>query len=78
MLNIIHVIPKLSKGGAERLVIDIVRALNRNQDNKVKLILFENNIEYEVDDNAKPSSFLSPNRQNASAINFLLLAQCDS
>ena len=49
-MKIIHIIPNLRKGGAERLVIDIVRALNRNKDNQVKLILFENNIEYEVDD----------------------------
>ena len=49
-MKIIHIIPNLKKGGAERLVIDIVRALNRNKDNQVKLILFEDNIEYEVDD----------------------------
>ena len=50
MVKILQIIPNLRKGGAERLVIDIVRALNRNKVNKVKLILFENNIEYEVDD----------------------------
>ena len=68
-MRILHIIPNLKKRGTERLVIDIVRAIHQlvGKDYKVKLILFENNIEYEVDDNAKPSSFLSPNRQNASS-----------
>lgn len=49
-MKILHIIPNLKKGGAERIVIDIVRALNQNASNQVKLILFENQIEYDVDD----------------------------
>ena len=49
-MKILHVIPNLKKGGAERIVIDIVRTLNQNASNQVKLILFENQIEYDVDD----------------------------
>ena len=49
-MKILHIIPNLKKGGAERIVIDIVRILNQNASNQVKLILFEDKIEYEVDD----------------------------
>ena len=49
-MKILHIIPNLKKGGAERLVIDIIRILNQNASNQVKLILFEDKIEYEVDD----------------------------
>ena len=49
-MKILHIIPNLKKGGAERIVIDIVRTLNQNASNQVKLILFENQIEYDVDD----------------------------
>jgi glycosyltransferase involved in cell wall biosynthesis len=49
-LKIIQVIPNLKKGGAERIVIDIVRTLVKRVNCKVKLILFENHIEYNVDD----------------------------
>jgi len=49
-MKILHIIPNLRKGGAERLVIDIVRALSANQGVQMKLILFENKIEYHVDD----------------------------
>lgn len=49
-MKILHIIPNLKKGGAERIVIDIIRTLNQNASYQVKLILFENQIEYEVDD----------------------------
>ena len=49
-MKIIQVIPNLKKGGAERIVIDIVRTLVKRVNCKVKLILFENHIEYNVDD----------------------------
>jgi glycosyltransferase involved in cell wall biosynthesis len=49
-MKIIHIIPNLKKGGAERIVIDIVRTLNKHTSNQVKLILFEKQIEYDVDD----------------------------
>jgi len=49
-MKILHIIPNLKKGGAERIVIDIVRILNQNASNLVKLILFEDKIEYDVED----------------------------
>jgi glycosyltransferase involved in cell wall biosynthesis len=49
-VKILHIIPNLKKGGAERLVIDIVRALLKLSSNKVKLILFEGKIEYPIED----------------------------
>lgn len=49
-MKILHIIPNLKKGGAERIVIDIVRILNHNASNQVKLILFEDKIEYDVED----------------------------
>ena len=49
-MKILHIIPNLKKGGAERIVIDIVRILNQNASNQVKLILFEDKIEYDVED----------------------------
>jgi glycosyltransferase involved in cell wall biosynthesis len=49
-LKILHIIPNLKKGGAERIVIDIVRILNQNTSNQVKLILFEDKIEYDIKD----------------------------
>ena len=41
-MKILHIIPNLKKGGAERIVIDIVRTLNQNASNQVKLILLVN------------------------------------
>jgi glycosyltransferase involved in cell wall biosynthesis len=49
-MKILHIIPNLKKGGAERIVIDIVRQLNMDKSLDVKLVLFENQIEYEVQD----------------------------
>jgi len=49
-MKILHIIPNLKKGGAERIVIDIVRILNQNTSNQVKLILFEDKIEYDIKD----------------------------
>lgn len=49
-MKIIHVIPNLRKGGAERIVIDIIRTLSKNRDLEVKLILFEDKIEYDIED----------------------------
>ncbi len=39
-MNILHIIPNLRKGGAERLVLDICNALQRHEDVTVKLITF--------------------------------------
>jgi len=49
-MKILHIIPNLRKGGAERLVIDIVRELSKKEELNVKLVLFENRIEYDVQD----------------------------
>jgi glycosyltransferase involved in cell wall biosynthesis len=49
-MKILHIIPNLKKGGAERIVIDIVRILNQNTSYQVKFILFEDKIEYDVED----------------------------
>ena len=49
-MKILHIIPNLKKGGAERIVIDIVRHLNMDPSLDVKLVLFENQIEYDVKD----------------------------
>lgn len=49
-MKILHIIPNLKRGGAERLVIDIVRALSMEPTLNVKLILFENKIEYTIND----------------------------
>jgi glycosyltransferase involved in cell wall biosynthesis len=49
-MKILHIIPNLKKGGAERLVIDIVRFIVTQKTNQIKLILLENKIEYQVED----------------------------
>lgn len=49
-MNILHVIPSLRKGGAERLVTDIVRELNAKENIEVRLVLFRDEIEYDIDD----------------------------
>ena len=49
-MKIAHIIPNLRKGGAERLVIDIVRELKKQNNVDVRLVLFRNEIEYEIED----------------------------
>jgi glycosyltransferase involved in cell wall biosynthesis len=49
-LKILHIIPSLRKGGAERLVIDIVRELNGKENIEVRLIILRNEIEYDIED----------------------------
>lgn len=49
-MKILHIIPNLKKGGAERLVVDIVRGLSLRKDVSVKLILFDDQIEYPIED----------------------------
>lgn len=46
MFKILHIIPNLRKGGAERLVLDICNALQRHEDVAVKLITFSEFNEY--------------------------------
>jgi glycosyltransferase EpsD len=47
-LNILHIIPTLSKGGAERLVLDIVKKLNSLNNIDARLVIFRADIKYDV------------------------------
>jgi glycosyltransferase involved in cell wall biosynthesis len=47
-MKILHIIPTLSKGGAERLVIDIVKQLNKQEKIQVKLVIFRDEIKYDT------------------------------
>ena len=46
-MKIIHVIPSLTMGGAERLVIDICNELEKRNDVEVKLLAFSNRIDFD-------------------------------
>jgi glycosyltransferase involved in cell wall biosynthesis len=46
MLRILHIIPNLRKGGAERLLLNICNELNTRNDIQVKLIVFRTNNSY--------------------------------
>jgi glycosyltransferase involved in cell wall biosynthesis len=52
-MKILHIIPNLKKGGAERIVIDIIRSLSKHEGVQLKLVLFEDKIEYDVADLTK-------------------------
>lgn len=45
-IRIVHIIPSLGKGGAERLVLDICNALNKQPGLEVKLVVFSDNDTY--------------------------------
>ena len=49
-MKTLHIIPNLSKGGAERLVTDIVRELSTREGIEVRLVLFREEIAYDIDD----------------------------
>jgi len=49
-MKILHIIPNLNKGGAERLVTDIVRELKTRPEIQVRLVIFRDEIEYDVED----------------------------
>jgi glycosyltransferase involved in cell wall biosynthesis len=49
-MKILHIIPNLKKGGAERLVTDIVRELKTRPEIQVRLVIFREEIEYKVED----------------------------
>ena len=62
-MKILHIIPNLSKGGAERLVIDICNELNNQPEAEVKLITFFKENEYpfltkNIDWEIIPSKFI--------------------
>ncbi|HRS19379.1 MAG TPA: hypothetical protein P5243_07735, partial [Bacteroidales bacterium] len=46
MLKILHIIPSLSKGGAERLVISICSELQNRTNVEVRLVLLSNTNDY--------------------------------
>ncbi len=48
MIRVLHIIPTLNKGGAERLTIDICKNLNDRSDVEVQLVLMTNDIKYEL------------------------------
>lgn len=48
MIRILHIIPSLRKGGAERLVLDIIKNVSRKKEIDVKLIIFREEIEYDI------------------------------
>jgi glycosyltransferase involved in cell wall biosynthesis len=47
-LRILHIIPALSKGGAERLALDIVKQLNKQEKTHAQLVIFRNEIKYDI------------------------------
>jgi glycosyltransferase involved in cell wall biosynthesis len=47
-MKILHIIPTLSKGGAERLVLDIVKKLNSQNNIDARLVIFRDDIKYDV------------------------------
>lgn len=50
MLKILHIIPTLNKGGAERLVLDICNQLSEINQVEVKLVIFRNEVKYDTSD----------------------------
>ncbi|MDC0459758.1 glycosyltransferase family 4 protein [Crocinitomicaceae bacterium] len=46
-MKVLHVIPSLSTGGAERLVIDICNELDKRNDIEVKLLVFSDRIDFD-------------------------------
>ena len=50
MLKILHIIPTLAKGGAERLVLDICNQLSEINNVQVKLVIFRNEVKYNTAD----------------------------
>ena len=45
-MNILHIIPSLIKGGAERITLDICNEIQRKKEHKIKLITFRRDNEY--------------------------------
>ena len=50
MLKILHIIPTLNKGGAERIVLDICNQLSEINHVQVKLVIFRNEVKYDISD----------------------------
>jgi glycosyltransferase EpsF len=49
-LKILLIIPSLLKGGAERLVLDILREFLFRKNIQIKLVIFRNELDYAIDD----------------------------
>lgn len=47
-MKILHIIPTLAKGGAERLVLDICNQLSKSENVEVKLVIFRNEVKYDI------------------------------
>ena len=47
MLNVLHVIPDLSKGGAERITLDICNELQKKKGVNTKVIVFRDVNQYQ-------------------------------
>lgn len=47
-MKILHIIPTLAKGGAERLVLDIIKQLNKKDTIEARLVIFRDEIKYDI------------------------------
>ena len=47
-MKILHIIPTLSKGGAERLVLDIIKQISKKDTIETRLVIFRNDVEYNI------------------------------
>ncbi len=47
-MKILHIIPTLSKGGAERLVLDIIANLNKRDNFEIRLVIFRDEVKYDI------------------------------
>ena len=52
-MKILHIIPTLSKGGAERLVIDIVKQLTKQYSTQARLVIFRDEIRFDISEISK-------------------------
>lgn len=50
-LRVLHIIPSLNKGGAERITLDICKSLANREDCEVLLVLMRDDISYEIPTN---------------------------
>jgi glycosyltransferase involved in cell wall biosynthesis len=78
-INILHIIPNLKSGGAERLTIDICYHLSYREEFNVKLLLINNDIEFLIPKNIDLQvlkekcslSILNKNNYNTNEINLI-------
>ena len=65
MIKILQIIPSLRKGGAERLVLDILKQLSKIDNFQVKLIIFRDEIKYDISE-IKHNIFIIPSSAHLS------------